>query len=369
MPLRLPARFATAWLCLAILAPLPGLAAPPPPGPGLAPMLTPEQSEAAAARYQQYCALCHGPDRAGHANDHAPSLRSSSLLATGTPVVVGEAIAYGRPGTPMGAYHVEMGGPLTRQEIRELAFWLMDRAPVDPIKVADRVEGDIALGAEVYAANCASCHGARGEGGTGTALGNATMLALTPDGFLRHAIENGREGTPMVAFKNQLSPAQIDGVTAFLRSRSAGWQVPEPMLHAPPALDAYVINPDAAAPEFTLTDGLYVSAAELDRELKARKRMVLLDTRVTSMWERAHIAGAVPGPYYASREEVMANLPTDGTWIVAYCECPRAAAESVVRRLREAGVPNTAVLWEGIQGWVSLGYPVVQGRAAKPEAP
>jgi rhodanese-related sulfurtransferase len=97
--------------------------------------------------------------------------------------------------------------------------------------------------------------------------------------------------------------------------------------------------------------------------------MVLLDTRVTSMWERAHIAGAVPGPYYASREEVMANLPTDGTWIVAYCECPRAAAESVVRRLREAGVPNTAVLWEGIQGWVSLGYPVVQGRAAKPEAP
>ena len=41
----------------------------------------------------------------------------------------------------------------------------------------------------------------------------------------------------------------------------------------------------------------------------------------------------------------------------------------VVRKLREAGVPNTAVLWEGIQGWVSLGYPVVQGRAAKPEAP
>jgi cbb3-type cytochrome c oxidase subunit III len=363
MPLPPSARPFAALLSLALAAPLAAAQVPP------EPMLSPEQSAAAAARYQQYCALCHGPDRAGHANDHAPSLRSPSLLATGTPVVVGEAIAYGRPGTPMGAYHVEMGGPLTRQEIRELAFWLMDMAPVEPIEVADRVEGDIALGAEVYAANCASCHGARGEGGTGTALGNATMLALTPDGFLRHAIENGREGTPMVAFKDQLSPAQIDGVTAFLRSRSAGWQVPEPMLHAPPALDAYVINPDAAAPDFTLTDGMYVSAAELDRELKARKRMVLLDTRVTSMWERAHIAGAVPGPYYASREEVMANLPTDGTWIVAYCECPRAAAESVVRRLREAGVPNTAVLWEGIQGWVSLGYPVVQGRAAKPDAP
>jgi cbb3-type cytochrome c oxidase subunit III len=352
-----PARRFAALLQLATLAPLPALAQ------GQPPQLTPEQSEAAAARYQQYCALCHGPDRAGHANDHAPSLKSASLIATGTPVVIGEAIAYGRPGTPMGAYHVEMGGPLTRQEIRELAFWLMAMAPTDPIDVADRVEGDVVLGAEVYAQHCASCHGAQGEGGTGTALGNATMLALTPDGFLRHAIENGREGTPMVAFKDVLNPAQIDGVTAFLRSRSAGWEVPEPKRHTPPPLDAYVINPDAAAPSFTLTDGLYVSAAELDRELKARKRMVLLDTRVTSMWERAHIEGAVPGPYYASREEVMANLPTDGTWIVAYCECPRAAAESVVRRLREAGVQNTAVLWEGIQGWVSLGYPVVQGNA------
>ncbi|HEX4854919.1 c-type cytochrome [Arenimonas sp.] len=357
------ARRLPALLLLAALAPLPALAQ------GAPPLLTPEQSQAAAARYQQYCALCHGPDRAGHANDHAPSLKSASLIATGTPVVIGEAIAYGRPGTPMGAYHVEMGGPLTRQEIRELAFWLMDMAPTDPIEVADRVEGDLALGAEVYAQHCASCHGAQGEGGTGTALGNATMLALTPDGFLRHAIENGREGTPMVAFKDVLSPVQIDGVTAFLRSRSAGCEVPEPKLHTPPPLDAYVINPDAAAPSFTLTEGLYVSAAELDRELKARKRMVLLDTRVTSMWERAHIEGAVPGPYYASREEVMANLPTDGTWIVAYCECPRAAAESVVRRLREAGVQNTAVLWEGIQGWVSLGYPVVQGQAATPPTP
>ncbi|GAB2492354.1 c-type cytochrome [Arenimonas alkanexedens] len=363
--MRLPATalpFA-AFLALALLTPQPVAAQEGPPP------LTPEESEAAAARYQQYCALCHGPDRAGHANDHAPSLRSASLLGSGFPVVIREAIAYGRPGTPMGGYHVEIGGPLTRQDISQLTRWLLEMAPTEPATLATAVSGDIALGAEVYGQHCASCHGAQGEGGTGTALGNATMLALTPDGFLRHAIENGRQGTPMVAFKDVLSPTQIDGVTAFLRSRSAGWEVPAPRLHAPPPLDAYVINPEAAAPEFTLTDGMYVSSAELDRELKARKRMVLLDTRVTSMWERAHIEGAVPGPYYASREEVMANLPTDGTWIVAYCECPRAAAESVVRKLREAGVPNTAVLWEGIQGWVSLGYPVVQGRADTAAAP
>jgi cytochrome c oxidase cbb3-type subunit 3 len=46
---------------------------------------------------------------------------------------------------------------------------------------------------------------------------------------------------------------------------------------------------------------------------------------------------------------------------VAYCECPRAAAETVYLKLQERGFKNIAVLWEGIQGWVSLGYPVSQG--------
>ena len=37
-------------------------------------------------------------------------------------------------------------------------------------------------------------------------------------------------------------------------------------------------------------------------------------------------------------------------------------------RLREEGkFTNTAVLYEGIQGWVSLGYPVVAGDASKPK--
>jgi len=47
---------------------------------------------------------------------------------------------------------------------------------------------------------------------------------------------------------------------------------------------------------------------------------------------------------------------------VAYCECPRAAAESVNEELVKQGFPHTAVLWEGIQGWVSLGYPVTVGQ-------
>ena len=258
-------------LCLASLTTALLLATAPVLAQGGPPPLTPEQKAAAEGRYQQYCALCHGPDRAGYANDHAPSLKSPQLFAAGFPYIIGEAIAYGRPGTPMGGYHQEVGGPLSRQDIMQLTMWLGEQAATAPIELPDgAVAGDVALGAKVYADNCASCHGAQGEGGTGTALGNATMLALTPDAFIRHTIENGRDGTPMLAFRDKLSPAQIDGVTAYIRSRSAGWTAPDPIRHAPPALDAYIINPDAPAPEFALMDGLYVSAADLDRELKAK---------------------------------------------------------------------------------------------------
>jgi cytochrome c oxidase cbb3-type subunit 3 len=326
--------------------------------------LTPEQMQSSEANYQRYCSLCHGADRQGHVNDHAPSLRSRSLLETGFPMVLREAISYGRPGTPMGGYLDEVGGPMSRDQIRDMTTWLATVAEARPFALNPApVEGDVAEGEKLYRKNCASCHGAKGEGGTGTALGNAAMLAMTPDAFLRHAIANGRDGTPMPAFLGQLTDPQLNSLTAFLRSRASGWTRRTPVLAEPPPLDRIVLNPTAADPQFTLREGLYVSAAELDRELKAGKKMVLLDTRVTSMWQMAHIAGAVPAPYYASRDEVIASLPTDGTWIVAYCECPRAAAESVVRRLREGGLQNTAVLYEGIQGWIGLGYPVSAGRA------
>jgi cytochrome c oxidase cbb3-type subunit 3 len=326
-----------------------------------APLLSADNAAAAEGNYQRYCALCHGDQRQGHANDDAPSLRSQSLLESTPPRIMIEAIAYGRPGTPMAGFLDEIGGPMTYADIVYLNMWLKQQAGVTPVPLQGEVSGDAANGAEVYAANCAGCHGANGEGGTGTALANPTMLALTSDGFLRHAIVNGRQDTPMPAFGATLGEGQINDVVAFLRSRASAWIRPAKVT-LPPALDSLVINAGARPPTFELRDGLYVSAAQLRRELDAKKAMVLLDTRVPSVWQIAHIEGAAPLPFY-SGAEVLATLPRDGTWIVAYCECPRAAAESVVRRLRAEGFLNTAVLYEGFQGWIALGHPVVSGEA------
>ena len=55
---------------------------------------------------------------------------------------------------------------------------------------------------------------------------------------------------------------------------------------------------------------------------------------------------------------LVARLPRDGTFIVAYCGCPHAASGRVVDALRERGFENTAVLDEGVLVWRDLGYPV-----------
>ena len=88
--------------------------------------------------------------------------------------------------------------------------------------------------------------------------------------------------------------------------------------------------------------------------------MVLLDTRVTSVWQTAHIKGSIPFPYYADLDETVAGIPKD-VQIVAYCSCPRAAADHTINKLRARGYTRTAVLWEGIFGWMHLGFPVTRG--------
>jgi mono/diheme cytochrome c family protein/rhodanese-related sulfurtransferase len=326
--------------------------------------LTDAEQQRAAASFQQYCALCHGADRQGRVNDHAPSLRSKSLMGAGF-YERAMTIAYGRRGTPMAGFLDEVGGPLPMGQILQLNEWLENQAGVESVDLPlDPVIGDVSLGREIYARECTGCHGENGEGGIGTALGNPVMLSLTSDRFLRRAIVNGRDGTPMPVFGTRLSDAEIDAVTAFLRSRATGWSVEKPVYRDPPAETDWVLNPQAPSPAFQLAEDSYVSASELHDALRNGRRMVLLDTRVMSMWQMAHIEGAVPLPYYTGDFDVIADkLPKDGTWIVAYCECPRAAAESVSRKLRARGFTNTAVLWEGIQGWVSLGYPVARGAA------
>ena len=322
--------------------------------------LTPEQSARAAANYKKYCVQCHGDDRQGHVNDHAPSLRAKSLLESGVPHAILRPLSYGRQGTAMGGYLDEVGGPMTLDETWDLTYWLYEQSGVKRVAMSlDPVHGDIAKGAQLYRQECARCHGAEGEGVSAPALGNPSALAHNSDEFIRYAIRNGRDGSEMAAYQDKLAAEDIDNVTAFLRSRASGWTDERPVLQALPTPDKYVVNPTGEDPQFTLDQGVYVSSAQLFRALQEKKRLVVFDTRVTSVWQVAHIEGSFPLPYYADFTKVTALLPKD-VMIVGYCSCPRATAEIVIGELKKHGYTKVAVLYEGIFGWMKLGYPVTR---------
>ncbi|TQV88086.1 c-type cytochrome [Aliikangiella coralliicola] len=323
--------------------------------------LTTAQAKVAEANYKKYCVLCHGEDRQGHVNDHAPSLRSQSLFESGVPHAILRPLSFGREGTPMGGYLDEVGGPMTLDEVWNLTYWLFEKSGAERVRLSTKpVYGDIKQGEKIYQKECADCHGKSGEGVTGPALGNQSALAHNTDEFIRYAIRHGRQDTPMPAFEDKLSSADIDNVTAFLRSRGKNWEMKKNILKALPTPEQYVINPDGKSPNFELSDGLYVSSHDLNKALVAKNKMVLLDTRVTSVWQTAHIEGAVPLPYYADLEATVKDIPKD-VQIVAYCSCPRAAADSVIKQLRGLGYKKTATLYEGIFGWMNMGYPVMHG--------
>lgn len=262
----------------------------------------------------------------------------------------------------MDGYSEDMGGPLTREDILLLTAWLRQIEDVEPRQLPkDVITGDIALGAKIYAQSCAECHGETGQGVTAPSLGDQALLAFASDHYLRYAIVNGRDGTPMQSFSDELDDSQIDSVVAYLRSQSRGWTANPPTLVEPPTPDQYILNPEGDAPQFTLRDGRYVPAAEVVSALEQKKRFILLDTRPASAWQRSHIPGAVPMPYYRDKSRAGENLPQDDTWIVAYCACPHAASDSVIDTLKELGYRNLAVIDEGILRWTALGLPVTAG--------
>ncbi len=328
--------------------------APPP-----AKTVNPRVAAEGKALYDEYCALCHGENGAGYAADNASALGNQQFLATVSDELLHAGIERGRPGTPMAAYGAALGGPLNDQQIRLMITYLRSLQREASVELSDqRVVGDPARGAAVYAGQCASCHGDKGQGKTAQSLNNPVLLGTASDAFLRAAIVDGRAGTPMPAFDDRLESEQINDVTALIRS----WQRPEatpPDPNAAPEVKGVVLNPKGPTPAFPpLREGRYVPAVAVKAALDTGARLVLVDARPRSDWLISHLPGSVPVPYYEV-DQLVAKLPNDGTWVIAYCGCPHAASGKVMDALRQRGFKNTAVIDEGFFVWQERGYPVV----------
>jgi mono/diheme cytochrome c family protein len=89
----------------------------------------------------------------------------------------------------------------------------------------DRYADAATAGADIFRANCESCHGSQGHGdGTaGAALDpkpkNLPELAATVgDDYLYWRVNTGKEGTAMVPWKGILTDDQIWQVVAYIRT-------------------------------------------------------------------------------------------------------------------------------------------------------
>ena len=313
--------------------------------------------------YAQYCALCHGPAGEGYAADNATRLRGQGLLTTASDAFFGMAIARGRGHTAMAGYSSEYGGPLSDAQINSLIRLIRSWQTEPALGLDDTpAHGDPENGAVLYGEHCASCHGQLGQGGpTAQSLNRWTFISRVSDAFLRHAITRGRAETPMPGFEGRLSEGQIDDIVVFLRRfEDEADVVPQHM--APPSLAQMQVlrHPDGEPPEFTLREGRFVAASQVRDAVVEGRRLILLDARPTSDWLIERLPGALPVPYY-DIAPIIARLPRDGTFIVAYCGCPHAASGEVIDALREAGFEHTAVLDEGVYHWIEQGYPTEHG--------
>ncbi|MFN3197307.1 MAG: c-type cytochrome [Bradymonadia bacterium] len=309
-----------------------------------------------AALYTQYCAFCHGERGEGYLADNANALSHPAFLRTATDDFLRAGIVHGRPGTPMSPWGEANQGPLDDAQVDAIVAHLRSWQTDDPLDVHDEVvEGVAQRGAPVYAARCAGCHGENGEGITALSLTNPWFLATASDGFLQYAITEGREGTAMPAYKDELTGQAIRDVVVWLRSQARDPDAAPEMPYTPDLTDM-VINPDGPEPDFTLREDRFVPADQVKAALDAGARVILLDARPTSDYVQSHITGAINLPFYVV-SEYAEDLPKD-TWIVTYCGCPHAVSGQAYDALAAVGFTRIAVLDEGFYVWGERGYPL-----------
>lgn len=190
-----------------------------------------EFSTDGATLYGTFCSACHGADgegmRYGPPWPIFPAIASADFLAVASDDFLIATITHGRPGRRMPAWGEGEGG-LRPGEILEVIRHLRTlaggvKAEADP-KPRRWVKGDVDLGRRLFADNCASCHGDRGEGDEGLALNNRGLLAAASDTYFFETIRRGRRDTLMAGFGDSslvlraLDASEIEAIVTFIRT-------------------------------------------------------------------------------------------------------------------------------------------------------
>jgi len=312
--------------------------------------------------YDKMCAVCHGPNGEGYRADQAPRIAHPEFLSAVNDDFLRNAIAQGRPGTTMSAWGKDRGGPLSPADVDAIVALMRtwDHAP--RVKLDEHLlSGNPARGKEIYAQECASCHGERGVDGRNIHIASPLFLRSASNGFLRYTIAKGRSGTSMPGFADSLGTDRIEDVVAWVRAMGLPLGIAQHLPAPPPPipLGPVAMNPKGRPPVGFSTYPQMTPADTVKSQMDAKRRFALLDARAPSDYTAEHIAGAVSVPFYDPAPYVD-KLPKNA-WLVCYCACPHAESGELARKLMEAGFSKVTVLDEGLRVWKERNYPTRTG--------
>jgi cytochrome c oxidase cbb3-type subunit III len=180
-----------------------------------------------ATLYGDNCAGCHGADGKSGA---AIAMNNPVYLAIIDDASMRHVVANGIPGTAMPPFAQSAGGSLTDRQIDLLIVGIRkswagaaDAAAGAP-PYSSSTPGNSNSGAQIYAANCQSCHGPDGKGGTAGSIVDPSYLALVNDQYLRSIVIAGRPELGHPDWKHYVSgqplrPEQVSDVVAWLSSK------------------------------------------------------------------------------------------------------------------------------------------------------
>ncbi|MGA1775216.1 MAG: c-type cytochrome, partial [Nitriliruptoraceae bacterium] len=194
--------------------------------------------------YQNACASCHGVNLEGGSAPHpdptvtaawpAPTLHNIVARYQDSAVVddvrdhILLTLRYGRTGTPMQAFSIGNGGALSDFQLEAIAAYILS------VQTGELPQATSFVGRsreDVFAANCARCHGEDAQGYVGPQLQNVFERYGWTGGddaslevaraAVRQAIVNGRivpGQAPMPSFTGVLTDEAIDAVVDHLLS-------------------------------------------------------------------------------------------------------------------------------------------------------
>jgi mono/diheme cytochrome c family protein len=188
-----------------------------------------ETLQTAITIYAAQCVACHGADGLG--TGIAPALNDPAVREK-TVEELERTITYGNAGTLMAGW----SNVLAPEEISAMLTLIQrwDEVPTGAIPAPDvpipTTAESIALGGDLFSANCSRCHGPEGQGKPiAPSLNVKSFLTETTDQAMQQIITLGVPGTAMPAWGDRMTEAEIQAIVGFLRQ----WEATAPEVAQP----------------------------------------------------------------------------------------------------------------------------------------